>query len=82
MVESVFKRKHSLQDTPVDNSKVQHAREYLEKLKEELDGIEETEETMNDILDCMQDLEQILARSAKKHVGINLHYYCNYRTTE
>lgn len=74
MVESMFKRKRSLQDTPIDSSKIRHAREYLEKLKEELDGIEETEETMNDVMDCMQDLEQILTRS-KKQVSIILYNY-------
>ena len=36
--------------------------------------MEETEETVNDIMDCMQDLEQILTRS-KKQVSIILYNY-------
>jgi hypothetical protein len=40
------KRKRSLQDTRVDLSKMRMALHHLDALKEELDGIEETEEEM------------------------------------
>lgn len=59
------KRKRSLQDTKVDLSKMRMALHRLEALKEELDGIEETEEEMQSITEHVGALEEIL-RGAKK----------------
>ncbi|KAF8961191.1 hypothetical protein BDZ97DRAFT_1921569 [Flammula alnicola] len=59
------KRKRSLQDSPVDLSKMRMALNRLEALTEELDGIEETEEELRTILDHVLALENIL-KGAKK----------------
>ncbi|KAF8965485.1 hypothetical protein BDZ97DRAFT_1658993 [Flammula alnicola] len=63
------KRKRSLQDSesPVDLSKMRMALNRLEALKEELDGIEETEEELRTISDHVLALENIL-KGAKKPV--------------
>jgi len=57
----------SLQDSPIDLSKMRMALNRLESLKQELDGIEETEEELHTILDHVLALENIL-KGAKKPV--------------
>ena len=61
------KRKRSLQDSHVDLSKMRMALDRLEALKEELDGIEETEEEIHSISDHVLALQDIL-KGAKKPV--------------
>jgi hypothetical protein len=61
------KRKRSLQDSHLDLSKMRMALNRLEALKEELDGIEETEEELQTISDHVLALENIL-KGAKKPV--------------
>lgn len=68
MSERGHKRKRSLQDSPVDLSKMRMALNRLEALKEELDGIEETEEELHTISDHVLALENIL-KGAKKPVS-------------
>ena len=68
MSERGHKRKRSLQDSPVDLSKMRMALNRLEALKEELDGIEETEEELHTILEHVVTLENIL-KGAKKRVS-------------
>ena len=53
-------RKRSLQDSTVDLSKMRMALNRLESLKEELYGIEETEEELQTITDHVLALENIL----------------------
>ncbi|KAF8479244.1 hypothetical protein DFH94DRAFT_47310 [Russula ochroleuca] len=65
MSESGHKRKRSLQDSPVDLLKMRMALSRLEALKEELDGIQETEEELKTISAHVLALENIL-KSAKK----------------
>jgi hypothetical protein len=67
MSERGHKRKRSLQDSPIDLSKMRMALNRLEALKEELDGIEETEEELHTISDHVLALENIL-KGAKKPV--------------
>jgi len=67
MSERGHKRKRSLQDLPVDLSKMRMTLNRLEALKEELDGIEETEEELHTISDHVFALENIL-KGAKKPV--------------
>jgi hypothetical protein len=67
MSESGHKRKRSLQDSPVDLLKMRMALSRLEALKEELDGIQETEEELKTISAHVLALENIL-KSAKKPV--------------
>ena len=67
MSERDHKRKRSLQDSPVDLSKMRMALNRLEALKEELDGIEETEEELHTIPDHVLALENIL-KDVKKPV--------------
>ncbi|KAG9309681.1 hypothetical protein JVU11DRAFT_10353 [Chiua virens] len=59
------KRKRSLQDSPVDLSKMRMALNCLESLKEELDGIEETRAEITEIWEHVRVLEAIL-QGAKK----------------
>jgi hypothetical protein len=67
MSERTHKRKRSLQDSTVDLSKMRMALNRLEALKEELDGIEETEEELRTISEHFTALEDIL-KGAKKPV--------------
>ena len=75
LMERTHKRKRSLQDSPVDLSKMRMALHRLESLKEELSGIEETEEELQTITDHVLALEIIL-RSAKKPVRCNFLALC------
>jgi hypothetical protein len=65
------KRKRSLQDSPVDLSKMRMAIKQLEELKTELEGIEETEAEMQEVMLHVAALEDIL-NTAKKPVCILL----------
>ncbi|KAF8345411.1 hypothetical protein F5887DRAFT_1061787 [Amanita rubescens] len=68
MPERTRKRKRSLQDSSVDLSKMRMALNYLEALKEELDGIEETEEELRTISEHFTALEDILNGAKKPRV--------------
>lgn len=59
------KRKRSLQDSPVDLSKMRMALQSLDALKAELDSIQETEGELDVIFKHVEVLEDIL-KSAKK----------------
>jgi hypothetical protein len=61
------KRKRSIHDTPVDLSKMKMAISHLASLKEELDGIQETEVEMESVMEHVHALQKIL-ESAKKPV--------------
>ena len=67
MASKGHKRKHSIQDTPVDLSKMKMAMNHLVSLKEELDGIQETEGEMDAVMEHVHALEKIL-ENAKKPV--------------
>lgn len=67
MPEPSHKRKRSLQDSPVDLSKMKVALHRLNALKEELDGVEETEAELGAVMEHVAALEEIL-NSAKKPV--------------
>ncbi|KAF8817639.1 hypothetical protein BYT27DRAFT_7074170 [Phlegmacium glaucopus] len=67
MSEYRHKRKRSLKDSTVDISRMRMALNHLEALKEELDGIEETEEELQNISDDVLALDSEDAlRGAKK----------------
>jgi hypothetical protein len=66
MSERTHRRKRSLQDSTVNLSKMRMALNRLDALKEELDGIEETEEELH-ISEHFLALENIL-KGAKKPV--------------
>jgi hypothetical protein len=66
-MEHTHKRKRSLQDSTVDLLKMRMALNRLESLKEELNGIEETEEKLQTITKHVHALENIL-RGEKKPV--------------
>ena len=79
MSERGHKRKRSLQDSIVDLSKMRMALSRLDALKEELDGIEETEVELHTISEHVLALENIL-KGAKKPVcvtflGLNMCCY-------
>jgi hypothetical protein len=59
------KRKRSLHDAPVDLSKMQLAKQRLQALQEELSGIEETTEEMNQIMTHVDALQDILDTTKK-----------------
>lgn len=67
MAERVHKRKRSLEDSIVNLSKMRMALNCLETLKEELDGIEETQAEIKEIWQHVRTLEVIL-QGAKKQV--------------
>lgn len=67
MSETSHKRKRSLQDSTIDMSKVRMTLNRLDALKEELDGIEETEGEVENITRHVATLEEIL-RGVKKPV--------------
>ncbi|KAF8313735.1 hypothetical protein F5887DRAFT_1151878 [Amanita rubescens] len=54
---STQKRKRSIQDTPVDLTKMQLTRQRLSALQEELSGIEETETEMEEIMKHVDALQ-------------------------
>ena len=62
------KCKRRLQDTHVDLMKMKMALHQLNELKEELDGIEETEDEMTSIMEHLDALHEIL-NNAKKPVS-------------
>jgi hypothetical protein len=62
------KRKRSLQDMPVDLTKMQLAKQRLQALQEELSGIEETTDEMGQIMVHVDALQDIL-KTTKKLVG-------------
>jgi predicted component of type VI protein secretion system len=59
------KRKRSIHDTPVDLTKMQLARQRLLALQEELAGIEETSEEMEQIMSHVEALQDILGSTRK-----------------
>ena len=67
MSERGHKRKRSLQDSPIDISKTKMTLNFLDALKAELDGIQETEEDLDGISKHVLALEDIL-KGAKKSV--------------
>lgn len=62
---SSHKRKRSLHDAPLDLFKVQLAQQQLRALKEELSGIEETTEEMEQIMTHVDALQDILKTTKK-----------------
>ena len=68
------KRKRSLQDSTVDLSKMRMALNRLEALKEELDGIEETEDELCIVLKHITAVEDTL-KGAKKETSLS-HFIC------
>ncbi|KAK7050481.1 hypothetical protein R3P38DRAFT_3173891 [Favolaschia claudopus] len=64
----VYKRKRSLQDTPVNLSLMQQARECLVALQEELHGVEETAEEITVIMTQFNALQRILATAEKRKI--------------
>ena len=65
MSERGHKRKRSLQDSPIDVSKMRMALNRLDALKAELDGIQETEEELDGISKHDLALEDILTGAMK-----------------
>ena len=61
------KHKRSIEDTPLDLRKMKIVMKHLVSLKEELDGIQETEGEMEAVMKHVQALEKIL-ENAKKPV--------------
>lgn len=76
MSERPRKRKRSLQDSTVDMSKIRMALNHLETLKEELDGIEETEEELRAISKHVTALEDILKGAKKLVCAYSSRYHC------
>jgi DNA primase large subunit len=75
------KRKRSLHDTPVDLTKMQLAKLRLHALQEELSGIEETTEEMDQILVHLEALQDILGTTKKLvHVVFIPGYFPNMAT--
>ena len=69
MSEKSHKRKRSIQDTPVDLTMMQLARQQLTALQQELAGIQETEKEMEELMTHLDALQEILG-TAKKPVSI------------
>ncbi|KAJ8455199.1 hypothetical protein ONZ51_g12578 [Trametes cubensis] len=65
MSEKSHKRKRSIQDTPVDLTKMQLAKRHLVALQEELAGVQETEETMEEAMRLVDALASILGTAKK-----------------
>ena len=63
----IHKRKRNLQDSPVDISKMRILTTSLEALREELSGIDETEEEMEEVIKHVNELDCIL-KEAKRVV--------------
>ncbi|KAL0945712.1 hypothetical protein HGRIS_014860 [Hohenbuehelia grisea] len=68
MSQQTHKRKRSLQDSPVDVSKFQQALNRLQSLKEELDGITETEAEIEEVMNHVYALETILKTAKLRKV--------------
>ncbi|KDR68489.1 hypothetical protein GALMADRAFT_104694 [Galerina marginata CBS 339.88] len=68
MSERGHKRKHSLQDSPVDLSQMRMTLNGLNALKAELDGIQETEVELDSISKHVLALENILKGAKKQRV--------------
>lgn len=62
---SSHKRKRSLHDAPVDLTKMQLAQQRLRSLQEELSGIEETTDEMEQIMTHVDALQDILHTTKK-----------------
>ena len=65
MVMKRHKCKRSIEDTPLNLSKMKIAMKHLVSLKEELDGIQETETEMEAVMEHVQALEKILENVKK-----------------
>ncbi|KAI0344376.1 hypothetical protein BDW22DRAFT_1427977 [Trametopsis cervina] len=65
MSEPRYKRKRSLQESSVDISKMRVALDRVKALKQELEGIEETENEMEQVMKHIAALEDILSTSKK-----------------
>jgi hypothetical protein len=70
------KQKCSIQEDPVDVSKMKTAAIHLQTLKTELEGIEETEAEVSSIMKHVGALEQIL-NNAKKLVRMGSLFLLN-----
>ncbi|SJL03466.1 uncharacterized protein ARMOST_06822 [Armillaria ostoyae] len=71
MSSSTHERKRSLQDSPVNLTKMQMARTHLRALEEELRGIEETEEEIQQIMSHTDALEAILGATKKVKISFS-----------
>ncbi|KAK0189808.1 hypothetical protein F5146DRAFT_1052640 [Armillaria mellea] len=71
MSSSTHKRKRSLQDSPVNLTKMQMARTHLRALQEELRGIKETEEEMQQVISHTNALEAILGTTKKRKISFS-----------
>lgn len=58
---SGHKRKRSLDDDPVDVGKLYRLKQHMALLREELEGIEETEGELDSVMKQIGNLETILA---------------------
>ncbi|KAI0800013.1 hypothetical protein C8Q74DRAFT_1214075 [Fomes fomentarius] len=65
MSEKYHKRKRSNKDTPVDLTKMQLVRQGLAALQEELAGIKETEEEMEEVMKHVDALQYILGTAKR-----------------
>lgn len=59
------KRKRSLQDTPIDKRKMTRVTNSLNALREELSGIDETEEKMEGVMKHVDELDCILKETKR-----------------
>jgi len=71
MSEKTHKRKRSIQDAPVDLTKMQLARQRLSALQEELAGIQETEHEMEEVMKHVEALQDILGTAKKQKVSFS-----------
>jgi hypothetical protein len=69
MADKRSKRKRNIKEDPIDMSKIKKAKEYLENLKDELDGLRETHDDMDSIMTYIQSLETILQDVQKPVCG-------------
>ncbi|PBK99156.1 hypothetical protein ARMGADRAFT_491963 [Armillaria gallica] len=68
---TLHERKRGLQDSPVNLAKMQMARTHLRALEEELRGIEETEEEIQQIMSHADALEDILGATKKLKISFS-----------
>jgi len=71
MASKGHKRKRSIQDSPVDLSKMKMAMNHLVSLKEELDGIQETEGEMDAVMEHVHALQKILENAKKPRLNFS-----------
>jgi hypothetical protein len=71
MIMSSHKRKRSLHDVPVDLTKMHLAQQRLRALQEELGGIEETTDEMEQIMTHVDALQDILHTTKKLVRGVS-----------